>query len=112
MKFLFSLFLSFFTVYTLSSNSSFAQEIDLDAGEQVFSQNCTACHAGGNNSVNPSKSLKFEDLTEYGKNTIETIKYQIENGYGPMPKFADRLSDEEISNVANFVLNQAKNNTW
>nr|WGH13035.1 cytochrome c553 [Echinothamnion sp.] len=112
MRLLFSLFLSFFSIYTLSSYSSFAQEIDLDAGEQVFSQNCSACHAGGNNSLNPSKSLKLDDLSLYSKDSIETIKYQIENGYGPMPAFAERLSDEEISNVANFVLNKAKNNLW
>nr|YP_010619001.1 cytochrome c553 [Pterosiphonia complanata]WAX03014.1 cytochrome c553 [Pterosiphonia complanata] len=112
MRFLFSLFLSFFTVYTLAFRLSFAQEIDLDAGEQVFSQNCTACHAGGNNSVNPPKHLKLEALSEYTKDSIEAIKYQVENGAGAMPAFADRLSDEEISNVANFVLNQAKNNSW
>nr|YP_010851534.1 cytochrome c553 [Echinothamnion hystrix]WGH14619.1 cytochrome c553 [Echinothamnion hystrix] len=112
MRFLFSLFLSFFTVYTLSSHSSFAQKIDLDVGEQVFSQNCAACHAGGNNSVNPIKSLKFDDLDKYGKSSIETIKYQVENGFGPMPAFAGRLSDEEIFCVAHFVLSQAKNNTW
>nr|YP_010850940.1 cytochrome c553 [Aphanocladia stichidiosa]WGH14025.1 cytochrome c553 [Aphanocladia stichidiosa] len=112
MRFLFSLFLSFFTVYTLSSHSSFAQEIDLDAGEQVFSQNCAACHAGGNNSVNPAKSLKLDDLNKYDKGSIEKIKYQVENGFGPMPAFADRLSDEEIFCVAHFVLSQAKNNTW
>nr|YP_010851336.1 cytochrome c553 [Echinothamnion hookeri]WGH14421.1 cytochrome c553 [Echinothamnion hookeri] len=112
MRFLFSLFLSFFTVYTLSSHSSFAQEIDLDAGEQVFSQNCAGCHAGGNNSVNPLKSLKLDDLKKYEKSSIETIQYQVENGFGLMPSFASRLSDEEILNVAHFVLSQAKNNTW
>nr|YP_010619581.1 cytochrome c553 [Tayloriella tenebrosa]WAX03594.1 cytochrome c553 [Tayloriella tenebrosa] len=112
MRFLFSLFLSFFTLYTLTVRLSFAQEIDLDAGEQVFSQNCAACHVGGNNSVNPPKTLKLEALSQYSKDSIEAIKYQVENGAGSMPAFADRLSDEEISNVANFVLNKAKNNNW
>nr|YP_010618612.1 cytochrome c553 [Rhodomelopsis africana]WAX02625.1 cytochrome c553 [Rhodomelopsis africana] len=112
MRFLFSLFLSFFTVYTLTIRSSFAQEIDLDAGEQVFSQNCVACHAGGNNSVSPLKTLKLDALSTYSKDSIEAIKYQVENGAGAMPAFADRLSDEEIYNVANFVLNQSKNNNW
>nr|YP_009397963.1 cytochrome c553 [Gredgaria maugeana]ARW67149.1 cytochrome c553 [Gredgaria maugeana] len=112
MRFLFSLFLSFFTIYTLSSSSSFAQEIDLDEGEQVFSQNCAACHAGGNNSVNPKKSLKLNDLNTYSKNSFEKIKYQVENGAGQMPPFSGHLSDEEISNVAHFVLSQAKNELW
>nr|YP_010851138.1 cytochrome c553 [Aphanocladia delicatula]WGH14222.1 cytochrome c553 [Aphanocladia delicatula] len=112
MRFLFSLFLSFFTIYTLSIHSSLAQEIDLDEGEQVFSQNCAVCHAGGNNSVNPNKTLQFNDLNKYSKDSIETIKYQVENGAGQMPPFNDRLSDEEISNVAHFVLSQAKNKLW
>nr|YP_009399424.1 cytochrome c553 [Dictyomenia sonderi]ARW69030.1 cytochrome c553 [Dictyomenia sonderi] len=112
MRFLFSLFLSLVTVYTLTIRVSFGQGIDLDAGEQVFSQNCTACHAGGENSVNPVKTLKLEALNKYTKDSIEAIKSQIQNGAGPMPAFADRLSDEEISNVAHFVLNQAKNNVW
>nr|YP_009391969.1 cytochrome c553 [Periphykon beckeri]ARW60317.1 cytochrome c553 [Periphykon beckeri] len=112
MKFLFSLSLSLFAVYTLNTNSLFSQEIDLNAGEQVFSQNCTVCHAGGENSVNSLKTLKIADLEKYSKNSIEKIKYQVENGAGSMPAFADRLSEEEILNVANFVLNQAKNEVW
>jgi len=31
---------------------------DLAAGEQVFSANCSACHAGGNNAIMPEKTLK------------------------------------------------------
>nr|YP_010619193.1 cytochrome c553 [Amplisiphonia pacifica]WAX03206.1 cytochrome c553 [Amplisiphonia pacifica] len=112
MKFLFSLFLSFFTVYTLTIRSSFAQEIDLDAGAQVFTDHCAACHVGGNNVVNPLKTLQLEVLHEFQKDSIEAIKLQVQNGAGGMPAFGDKLSDEEISNVANFVLNTSKNNSW
>nr|ARW69235.1 cytochrome c553 [Polysiphonia sp.] len=112
MRLFFSFFLSLFTVFSLSNFLVFSEEIDLDAGEQIFSQNCTACHAGGKNSVNPAKTLQLEDLSKYSKDTIEAIVNQINNGAGPMPAFAGRLSDDEISNVANYVLNQAKNNSW
>nr|YP_010618806.1 cytochrome c553 [Deltalsia parasitica]WAX02819.1 cytochrome c553 [Deltalsia parasitica] len=112
MRLLFSLFLSFFTVYRLTIGSSFAEEIDLDAGAQVFSDNCAACHIGGKNSVNPQKTLELEVLSKFSKDSVDAIKLQVENGAGAMPAFGDRLSDEDISNVANFVLNSAKNNSW
>jgi cytochrome c6 len=34
-----------------------AYAADADAGKQVFSANCAACHAGGRNAVNPQKNL-------------------------------------------------------
>nr|YP_009393225.1 cytochrome c553 [Symphyocladiella dendroidea]ARW61787.1 cytochrome c553 [Symphyocladiella dendroidea] len=112
MRFLFSLFVSFFTVYTLTIRSSFAQEIDLDAGAQIFSDNCAACHIGGNNSVNPTKTLKLEVLHEFSRDSFDAIKYQVSNGGGGMPAFGDKFSEEEICNVASFVLDTAKNNSW
>nr|YP_010619386.1 cytochrome c553 [Xiphosiphonia pinnulata]WAX03399.1 cytochrome c553 [Xiphosiphonia pinnulata] len=112
MRFLFSLFLSFFTVYTLTIRSSFAQEIDLDAGAQLFSDKCLGCHLGGNNSVNPEKTLKLEVLQKFTRDSIDAIKYQVENGGGGMPAFGGNLSDEDIANVAHFVLNTSKNNSW
>nr|YP_009654288.1 cytochrome c553 [Pleurostichidium falkenbergii]QCH39575.1 cytochrome c553 [Pleurostichidium falkenbergii] len=112
MKFLLSIFLNFFALSSLVSCLVFAQEIDLDAGEQVFSNNCTACHAGGNNSVNPAKTLNLDDLKQYSKDSVDAITYQINNGAGAMPPFAGTLSEEQISSVANFVLSQATNNSW
>ena len=32
---------------------------DVDAGEQVFSGNCAACHAGGQNVIMPEKTLEL-----------------------------------------------------
>jgi len=109
--FLFSLLFSSVFVFYGNVNFALSEDIDLDAGSQVFSQNCSGCHAGGNNSVNPSKTLKLTDLNKYGKDSIDKIIYQVRNGAGAMPAFDD-LSDEEVSNVANFVLSQAKNDTW
>ena len=33
---------------------------DLENGEAIFNGNCTACHAGGNNSIVAEKKLKKE----------------------------------------------------
>lgn len=85
---------------------SFAQ--DIEAGQQIFSQNCTACHSGGLNAVAPDKTLKKEVLEEYGMNSIEAITNQVTNGKNAMPSFGGRLSDDDINNVANYVLNQSE----
>lgn len=114
MKFLYSFLLAFITILTLSFSVVFAEDLkfDLDAGEQVFSQNCIGCHAGGNNLVNPAKTLSLSDLHDNDKDSVEAIVYQVTNGASGMPVFSGRLSDEDIFNVANFVFNQAKNNSW
>jgi len=35
---------------------------DAGAGEQVFSGNCAACHAGGMNVIMPEKTLQVRDV--------------------------------------------------
>lgn len=114
MKLFFSFFISLFSVCILSFSLTFAQEVqvDLDAGEQIFTQNCVACHAGGENLVNPAKTLSFADLEKNEKNSVKAIINQVTNGASGMPVFSGRLSEEEITNVANFVFSQATNNSW
>nr|YP_009398165.1 cytochrome c553 [Thaumatella adunca]ARW67351.1 cytochrome c553 [Thaumatella adunca] len=116
MKLLFSLLCSFFAILLINFQVVFAQnlEIDLDEGKQLFSQNCTPCHAGGNNSVNPTQTLKLDALENNKKDTIDAIIYQVTNGQNSagMPAFGDNFSEEQIANIAHFVLNQAKNNSW
>lgn len=81
---------------------------DLAAGEQVFSANCSACHAGGNNAIMPDKTLKKDALEDNGMNTTQAIKTQVTNGKNAMPAFGGRLTDEDIDNVANYVLNKSE----
>ena len=80
---------------------------DAASGAKIFSANCAACHAGGNNLVNGAKTLKKADLEKYEKNSIEAITYQVNNGAGAMPAFKGRLSDAQIDDVATYVLSQA-----
>nr|YP_009392801.1 cytochrome c553 [Caloglossa intermedia]ARW61363.1 cytochrome c553 [Caloglossa intermedia] len=81
---------------------------DIEAGQQIFSQNCTACHAGGNNVISPEKTLKKEMLEQYEMNSVQAITNQVTNGKNAMPAFGGRLSDDDINNVANYVLNQSE----
>jgi cytochrome c6 len=92
---------------------------DAAAGAQVFAANCAACHAGGNNAVMPTKTLKADALKTYlagykdgSKSLEEAVAYQVTNGQGAMPAFGGRLSDADIANVAAYVADQAENNKW
>lgn len=73
---------------------------DAASGEQVFaSAGCGGCHtfaaAGSTGSIGPNLdevSLSFDAVVE-----------QVTNGGGAMPAFDDRLTQQEIDDVAAFV---------
>nr|P83391.1 RecName: Full=Cytochrome c6; AltName: Full=Cytochrome c-553; AltName: Full=Cytochrome c553; AltName: Full=Soluble cytochrome f [Cladophora glomerata]1LS9_A Chain A, Cytochrome C6 [Cladophora glomerata] len=83
-------------------------------GKKVFAGNCAACHLGGNNSVLADKTLKKDAIEKYleGGLTLEAIKYQVNNGKGAMPAWADRLDEDDIEAVSNYVYDQAVNSKW
>mmetsp|Transcript_70515 Transcript_70515/g.136082 ORF Transcript_70515/g.136082 Transcript_70515/m.136082 type:complete len:171 (+) Transcript_70515:74-586(+) len=82
---------------------------DLENGEAIFNGNCTACHAGGNNSVLAEKKIKKPELEKYltGGYNVAAIKTQVTNGKNSMPAFGDKLGPDDIDDVANWVYNQA-----
>jgi len=81
---------------------------DAASGAKIFSANCAACHAGGNNVVNATKTLKKADLEKYSMNSLDAIKTQITKGKNAMPAFAGRLKDGQIEDVATYVLEQSE----
>lgn len=105
-NYLFSILFSFF-VFLSFSNAINADDIDIEAGENVFQANCTACHAGGKNQIIPDKTLEKEVLENNGMYSVKAIVTQITNGKNAMPAFGGRLTNEDIENVANYVLAQS-----
>lgn len=81
---------------------------DLADGAKVFSANCAACHAGGRNVVDASKTLQKADLEKYGMASLEAITTQVTQGKNAMPSFSGRLTAAQIENVAAYVLDQAE----
>eukprot|EP00591_Stephanopyxis_turris_P016447 CAMPEP_0195538574 /NCGR_PEP_ID=MMETSP0794_2-20130614/49599_1 /TAXON_ID=515487 /ORGANISM="Stephanopyxis turris, Strain CCMP 815" /LENGTH=138 /DNA_ID=CAMNT_0040672569 /DNA_START=73 /DNA_END=489 /DNA_ORIENTATION=- len=79
---------------------------DVAAGEQIFNANCAACHAGGQNVIMPEKTLEKEALDQYlaGGRSEKSVVTQVTNGKNAMPAFGGRLSDEDIANVASYVI--------
>ncbi|GMH59312.1 hypothetical protein TrVE_jg13142 [Triparma verrucosa] len=87
---------------------------DVGAGEQVFSANCAACHAGGQNVIMPEKTLQKDALTQYLSGGMKegSVVMQVTNGKNAMPAFGGRLSDDDIANVASYVIDQASGDKW
>ena len=92
-----------FTVLLVSP----VQAADGADGAKVFSANCAACHQGGGNVVNGAKTLKKEALEKYDMASLEAIKNQVIHGKNAMPAFEGRLSEQQIENVAAYVLDHA-----
>ena len=77
---------------------------DAANGKKVFaSAGCGGCHtfskAGSSGSVGPN----LDDASP----SFETVVTQVTNGGGAMPAFKDRLSEQEIRDVAAFVSGQS-----
>ena len=85
-----------------------ANAFDIRNGENVFTANCSACHAGGNNVIMPEKTLRKDALSSNQMDSMKAITYQVTNGKNAMPAFGGRLSDNEIEDVASFVLDQSE----
>ncbi|KAJ1455840.1 cytochrome c-like domain-containing protein [Pelagophyceae sp. CCMP2097] len=87
---------------------------DIESGATVFNGNCAACHAGGNNVIQSEKTLRKEALDQYleGGRKPASVVYQVTNGKNAMPAFGGRLSDEEIDDVAAYVIDQASGDKW
>jgi cytochrome c553 len=75
-------------------------EGDAAAGEPIFAENCGSCHtleeAGTSGTIGPN----LDDSTLDQAAVVE----QVTNGGGAMPPFQGQLSEEEIQNVAAFVV--------
>jgi mono/diheme cytochrome c family protein len=73
---------------------------DAAAGQEIFVTNCGSCHtleeAGTSGTVGPS----LDEVTLDQAAVVE----QVTNGGGGMPPFGGQLSEDEIQNVAAFVV--------
>ncbi|WP_414529149.1 cytochrome c6 PetJ [Nodularia chucula] len=97
------------TVFLLINNfTSPAIAADINQGAEIFSLQCAGCHINGGNIIRRGKNLKKPALEKYGMNTIEAITGIITNGKNNMSAYKDRLTPEQIQQVAAYVLQQAE----
>ncbi|AKG24636.1 cytochrome c6 PetJ [Calothrix sp. 336/3] len=80
-------------------------------GAKIFQKNCAACHIGGGNILIAEKTLKQEALETYLENYkitgIQAIIHQVKNGKNAMPAFKNKLTEQEVLEVATYVLENA-----
>lgn len=75
---------------------------DTAAGKTVFAENCAGCHGEDGLGGAAGPDLTTMPLAQTEEGTIE----QVTNGGGSMPPFGGQLSEEEISDVAAFVVHE------
>jgi mono/diheme cytochrome c family protein len=73
---------------------------DAMAGEEVFAENCSTCHGATGHGGNGGPDLRTMPLAKTEAGAIK----QVTNGGGGMPAFKGSLSEEEISDVAAYVV--------
>jgi cytochrome c6 len=62
----------------------------------------------GRNVVMATKTLKKDALEKYQMNSLEAIINQVHNGKNAMPAFKGKLNNQQIEDVASYVLQQAE----
>ena len=83
---------------------------NLETGKKLFNDNCIACHNQGTNVIIPEKNLQKSILERDGMYTMDAIIYQVLNGKNGMPAFGGRLKEEDINQVATYILDQSEKN--
>ena len=74
---------------------------------ELFEIHCAGCHPNGTNIIRRGKNLKQRALQRQGYESVHEIAALITNGKGLMSAYGDQLSEDEITNLANYVLEQA-----
>jgi len=77
-------------------------------GAELFSVHCAGCHINGGNIIRRGKNLKKPALKKYGMDSIDAVTAIITNGKNNMSAYADRLTPQQIQEVAVYVLEQAE----
>jgi mono/diheme cytochrome c family protein len=73
-----------------------------ELGAAVFSENCSTCHGATGHGGNGGPDLTTMPLAQTEEGAIQ----QVTNGGGGMPPFGGVLSEEEIENVAAYVVHE------
>jgi quinohemoprotein ethanol dehydrogenase len=72
------------------------------AGKEVFADNCSICHGNTGHGGNGGPDLRTMPLAK----TEAGVVKQVTNGGGGMPAFKGQLSEEEIGDVAAYVVGE------
>ena len=81
---------------------------DLAAGRVIFERKCARCHNGNGDGKTPvAGRFPYANLVDgvwRSDGTAESIERQIRRGRDPMPSFENKLTDEQIRQTVEYVL--------
>jgi mono/diheme cytochrome c family protein len=81
---------------------------DLAAGQRIFERKCVSCHnTNGDGKTVTGSRFRYANLIDgvwRSDGSPESIERQIREGHDPMPKFQGKLTDEEIRQTVEYVL--------
>jgi mono/diheme cytochrome c family protein len=87
-------------------------ERDAAAGRRIFERRCVSCHNGnGDGQTKVAARFPYANLRDgkwKGDGSLASIERQVRLGDDPMPSFSGKLTDEEIRQVATYVLALAR----
>ena len=85
-----------------------AWSLELKSGEELFTQNCSACHVNGGNIIRRGKTLKLSALKRSGLDNPEAIARVAREGIGIMNGYQEVLGEGGDQQVANWIWEQAQ----
>ena len=105
----------FFALFSAAQATQPASPDAIAAGQQLYLKNCASCHGrtgqgGPGNDLIPAAPSLTGDKWDHGS-TDQAIFDNIKNGIAPdfnMVPFKDKLTDDDIWNVVNYVRSLAK----
>jgi mono/diheme cytochrome c family protein len=87
-------------------------ERDAAAGRRIFERKCASCHnTTGDGKTATAGRFPFANLRDgvwRSDGSEAAIERQVRLGHDPMPSFEGKLSEEEIRQVATYVLALAR----
>lgn len=92
---------------------SMAIEGDITKGKEIFTSTCAGCHLGGQNFVKQQKTLQKDALEKFVGLDEEKVEKFFKGSFVHKVIVGDKkLSDDDITDVVTFVVDQATNEKW
>ncbi|HTY41504.1 MAG TPA: cytochrome c [Thermoanaerobaculia bacterium] len=88
---------------------------DAAAGRRIFERRCVSCHnANGDGKTTVAARFPYANLVDgrwRSDGSLAAIERQVRVGRDPMPPFQEKLTGEEIRQVATYVLTLSRGKT-
>jgi cytochrome c6 len=100
-----------FAAFAFSAAPQSAYAGDISKGNEVFTASCAGCHRGGQNFVNEQKTLQKDALEKFVGLDEEKVEKFFKNSF-VHKVVGGKLTEEDISDVASYVVDQATGDKW